>query len=126
RLQVRILGAAFTDSAFNGNDKFRSQSLGGFLCRGMVFCVEHDLSDAFTIADVDKDEVAVVASPADPAHENNSFPLFGRGEDAATVRSLKILHEDRSLYIGSTGARIRRFRRLLRPSRFASLSPAFQ
>ncbi len=40
--------------------------------------IEHDLGDAGAVAEVEEDEVAVVAAAVDPAHEDDVFAgLFG-------------------------------------------------
>ena len=51
--------------------------------------VEDDLGDAGAVAQVEEDEVAVVAAAVDPAHEGDGLAGVGCAEFAAGVRALE-------------------------------------
>ena len=57
---------------------------------GGQLLVEHDLRDAGAVAEIEKDKVAVVATPVDPAHENHLLPSVGGAHVAAKMRPFKI------------------------------------
>jgi hypothetical protein len=52
--------------------------------------VEHDLGYAGAVAQIEKDEVAMVAAPVNPAHQNHLLPGAGGAQVAAKMRSFKI------------------------------------
>jgi hypothetical protein len=57
---------------------------------GREFLVKDDLRNAGAIAKVEKDQVAVVAAPVDPAHENHLLTSVGGAQVAAEMRSFEI------------------------------------
>jgi len=48
--------------------------------------VEHDLGDAGAVAEVEKDEVAVIAAAVHPAHQNHLLAGVGGAQFAAKMR----------------------------------------
>ena len=52
--------------------------------------VEDDLGDAGAVAQVEKDEVAVVAAAVDPAHEDYVLAGVGGAQVAAVVGPFKL------------------------------------
>jgi hypothetical protein len=52
---------------------------------GGDFLVEDDLRDAGAVAEVEEDEVAVVAAAVDPAHEDNVLAGVGGAQIAAEM-----------------------------------------
>ena len=80
--------AAFADGALYGYDVFVAGGFGlGVSCRAELF-VEDDLRDAAAVADVEEDEVAVVAAAVDPAHEDYVLAGVFGAELSAAVRPL--------------------------------------
>ncbi len=63
---------------------------------GREFLVEHHLADAGAVAQIEEDQVAVVAAAVDPAHHDNVLAGVGGAQFAAAVgafkRSQKIEH----------------------------------
>ena len=57
---------------------------------GRQLLVEHDLGDAGAVAEIEKDEVAVVAAAVDPAHQNHLLAGVGGAQVAAKMRPFKI------------------------------------
>ena len=55
---------------------------------GIALLVEYNLGDARAVAQVDKDEIAVIAPPVDPAHQSNRGPRIAGAQFAAAVRPL--------------------------------------
>ena len=49
------------------------------------FLIQDDLCDAAAVADVEEDEVAVIAATIDPAHEDDLLAGVGGAEVAAHV-----------------------------------------
>ena len=65
---------------------FRAQALGGVvILGGQVFGVQYGLHDAGAVAQVDKNDAAVVASPADPAGQGSGNAVVGGAQFAAVV-----------------------------------------
>jgi hypothetical protein len=56
---------------------------------GADFFVEDDLRDAGAVADVEEDEVAVVAPAIDPAHEDDVLPRVFCAELSTHVGALQ-------------------------------------
>jgi hypothetical protein len=56
--------------------------------RGEVFIEDH-LGDAGAVAEVEKDEVAVVAPPVHPSHHNDTLARVRGAQFAKSVRALK-------------------------------------
>jgi hypothetical protein len=63
---------------------------------GDQFLVQHNLTDAGAIAQIEKDQIAVIAAAVHPAHQNNSFSSVSGAKIAAVMRpfeiALKIKH----------------------------------
>jgi hypothetical protein len=57
---------------------------------GGQLLIEHDLGNARAVAEIEKNEVAVVAAPVNPAHQNHLLPGAGGAQVAAKMRSFKI------------------------------------
>ena len=57
---------------------------------GRQFLVEHNLRDAGAVAQVEKDEVAVVAAAVDPAHQDHLLAGVGGAQIAAKMRPFEI------------------------------------
>ena len=80
--------AALADGAFYGDDVLVAGGFGlGVGCGADLF-VEDDLGDAAAVADVEEDEVAVVAAAVDPAHEDYVLASLLCAEIATHVRPL--------------------------------------
>ena len=83
---------AHADLSADCNHKFRSQRFGLAVQFSVVFGVEDDLSDAFAVAQIDKNELPVIAPAIDPAHHHDLLSLVSGGQFAARVSSLKFFH----------------------------------
>ena len=57
---------------------------------GRELLVENNLRDAGAVAEVEKDEVAVVAAAVDPAHEDHVLAGVGGAQVAAEMRAFEI------------------------------------
>jgi hypothetical protein len=57
---------------------------------GNQFLVQHDLRNAAAVAQIEKDQVAVIATPVHPAHQHNRLSCVGGAQFAACVRSFEI------------------------------------
>ena len=88
-LGVDHILAAQPDGAHHGHHILRPHLLGlGVAFRGEIF-VQHDLRDAGAIAQIQEDQVAVVAAPVHPSHENYLFAGLLRAKLSTIVRTLK-------------------------------------
>ncbi len=56
----------------------------------VALLVEYNLGYARAVAQVDEDEIAVIAPPVDPAHQSDRAAGIGRAQLAAAVRPLQI------------------------------------
>jgi hypothetical protein len=56
---------------------------------GVLLFIEHNLRQASAIAQINKNQVAKVAPPVDPAHQNDVFIRVSGAKIAAVVRSLQ-------------------------------------
>src|SRR5439155_3360650 len=83
---------AHADLSADCNHKFRSQRFGLAVQFSIVFGVEDDLSDAFAVAQIDKNELAVIAPAIDPAHHHDLLSLVSGRQFSAHVSSLKFFH----------------------------------
>ncbi len=90
---VRQAFAAQADVADGGHDELRPGGLcleqGGAGLR----LVDDDLGDAGAVAEVEEDEVAVVAAAVDPAHEDDGFARVCCAKVAAHVCALVLAEE---------------------------------
>ena len=60
------------------------------LRQGIALLVEHDLSDAGAVANINKDQIAEVAPPVHPAHEHGLLARVRWAQSAAHVCTSKI------------------------------------
>ena len=81
--------AAVAEDSGDGDDVLGTGGFGLGVGCGRDFFVEHDLRDAGAIAEVEEDEIAVVAAAIDPAHEGDGLAGVGAAEFAAGVRALE-------------------------------------
>ena len=75
--------------AFDGDDVLGAGGFGLGVGFGGGFLVEDDLGDAGAVAEVEEDEVAVVAAAVDPAHEDYVLAGCSCAEFATHVRALQ-------------------------------------
>ena len=82
-------GGAAADLAGGGDDELGT---GGFALgvgfRGTFF-IEHDLDEPGAVADVEEDEVAVVAAAVDPTHDDDGVFRVRAVDFSAHVRALE-------------------------------------
>ncbi len=57
---------------------------------GRELLIQNNLGDAGAIAQIEEDEVAVIAAPVDPAHENDLLACVGGAQCAAEMRAFEI------------------------------------
>ncbi len=76
---------AQADFADGGDDILGADLLALGVALGDELLVEHDLGDAGAVAEVEEDEVAVVAAAIDPAHEDNLLACVSGAQIAAEV-----------------------------------------
>ncbi len=90
RRQLRVLGAGQTrrDRARDRHDELRAQPAGGLVRVRRVGPVDHDLGDPVTIAQVEEDQLAVVATPVDPAGQTGVAAGIGSPKLAAGVAAV--------------------------------------
>jgi hypothetical protein len=81
--------AAGADAAGDGDDVLGPRGLGLGVGQRRGFFVEHHLRDAGAVAEVEEDEVAVVAAAVHPAHQGNGFAGVRDAEIAAAMRALQ-------------------------------------
>ena len=79
--------AAAADVAFDGDDVLGARGV-GLVVRGADLLVDDDLRDAGAVAQVEEDEVAVVAAAVDPAHQNHVLPRVFRAKLATHAASV--------------------------------------
>jgi hypothetical protein len=58
--------------------------------RRIAFFVEHDLRNARTVADVNKNKVAKIAAAVHPSHEHSSLAGIGSAKSATAVGALQV------------------------------------
>ena len=82
--------------AHGGNDVLRPDHFALGVARRDQFPVQHNLADAGAVAQIEKDQVAVIAAAVDPAHEDHGLPSVRGAKIAARMRpfeiALKIKH----------------------------------
>ena len=78
-------GVAQADFADGGDDILGAHLLALGVAVGDKLLVENDLGDAAAVAEVEEDEVAVVAAAVDPAHEDDVLACVGGAQIAAEV-----------------------------------------
>ena len=77
---------AQADLADGGDDVLGAHLLALGVAVGGELLVEDDLGDAGAVAQVEEDEVAVVAAAVDPAHEDHLLAGVGGAQVAAEMR----------------------------------------
>ena len=82
------LGAA-DDAAFHGHDEFGAELLGLGVGVGGGVLVEDHLDNAGAVAQVDKDQVAQVAPPRNPTHQDDIATVVADAQRAAVMCALE-------------------------------------
>ena len=72
-LGLIALGVALTQLALRGHDILRTHVLGLRVTIGREVLIEDNLGDAGAVAEIEEDEVAVIAAAIDPAHQDDIF-----------------------------------------------------
>ncbi len=80
--------ATTTHAALNGDDVLRARCLGLGVGLARNLLVGDDLGDSCAVAQIQKDEVPVVAAPVDPAHQDHILSILLHTELAAPVGAL--------------------------------------
>ena len=78
--------AAQAHLAHSGNHVLRPHLLALQVAVGRQLLVQHNLRDAGAVAQIEKDQVAVVAAPVHPAHQDHLLPGVGGAQVAAKMR----------------------------------------
>jgi len=86
--QFRIGFLALDDLAFHGDDEFAARLLGFRVRRGLRLFVEDRLHDAGAITNIEKEQIAKVAPPRHPAHDQRIAPVVLGTQFAAVVCAL--------------------------------------
>ena len=81
--------AAEAHLADGGDDVLGAGLLGLRVCGGALVLVENDLREAVAVAEVEKDEVAVIASAVDPAEKHDGFTGVGCSQFSTGVGALQ-------------------------------------
>ena len=81
--------AAVAEDSGDGDDVLGTRGFGLGVSFGGDFFVEDNLGDAGAVAEVEEDEIAVVAAAVDPPHEGDGLAGVGAAEFAAGVRALE-------------------------------------
>ena len=81
--------AAVAEDSGDGDDVLGARGFGLGVGFGGDFLIEDNLGDAGAIAEIEEDEVAVVAAAVDPTHEGDGLAGVGAAEFAAGVRALE-------------------------------------
>ena len=55
--------------------------------------VEDELGDPFAVAQIDEDQIAMVAAARDPAEEDDLVPHVGGAEGGGVMRSFQLVDE---------------------------------
>ena len=76
--------------AHRGHNVLRPHLLALGVAFGRELLVEHHLDDAAAVAQVEEDQVAVVAAAVYPAHHNHVFAGVGGAQIAAVVCPFKL------------------------------------
>jgi hypothetical protein len=82
-------GPRWRTLAGDGDDVLGARGFGLGVGERGGFFVEDDLGDAGAVAEVEEDEVAVVAAAVDPAHEGNGLAGIGGAQVAAHLGALQ-------------------------------------
>ena len=81
--------AALAEDSGDGDDVLGASHLRFQMGQRRDLLVEHHLGDAGAVAEVEEDEVAVVAAAVDPTHKGDGLAGVGGAEFAAGVRALE-------------------------------------
>ena len=73
----------------DGDDKFRAQFLGARVRGGVLLLVEDNLRQARAVAQINKNQIAEVAPPVDPAHQDDVFVGVSGAKIAAVMCALQ-------------------------------------
>jgi len=76
------------DLAGDGQHVLAAHALHALVKLRAALFVEDNLGDAGAVAEIDKDQVAVIAAAVDPAHESDGLACIGGTQFAATMRPL--------------------------------------
>ena len=97
--------------AFDGEDVFAAYVFGLGVGFGLRLFVEDNLDDAGAIAEVEKEQIAEVATASDPAHHDGVFVGVGGAEIAAVVCAGEVAeeieHDGRCPLVGSVIVMVR-------------------
>ena len=88
--QFRIGFLALENFAFHGDDEFAARLLGFGVRRGLRLLVENHLHDASAVAHIKKKQIAKVAAPRYPAHDNGIAAFVLGAQFAAVVCALQV------------------------------------
>ena len=80
------VGVAQAHLADGGDDVLGADLLAFGVAVGGQLLVEHNLGDAGAVAQIEEDEVAVVAAAVDPAHQDHLLAGVGGAQVAAEMR----------------------------------------
>jgi hypothetical protein len=71
-LKIRIngVGIAQRNCSLRGNDVFRTELLRAVVCVGILAFIKDELRYSVTIAEMDEDQAAEIATPMNPAHQD--------------------------------------------------------
>ncbi len=81
--------AAVAEDSGDGDDVLGARGFGLGVSFGADFLIEDDLGDAGAVAEVEEDEIAVVAAAIYPTHEGDGLAGVGAAEFSAGVRALE-------------------------------------
>jgi hypothetical protein len=91
--EIGIRFLAKDDFAFDGDDVLAADVFGFGMRVGLRLFIEDDLNDAGTIAEIEEEEIAEVASTSDPAHHDGVFVGVGGAEIAAVICAGEVAEE---------------------------------
>ena len=89
-LGIDGVGVAQAHLAHGGDNVLGADLFALQVAFGRQLLVEDDLGDAGAVAEVEEDEVAVVAAAVDPAHQNHLLAGVGGAQVAAQMRPFEI------------------------------------
>ena len=76
--------------AYRGHNVLRPHLFALGVAVRRQFLVQYNLADAAAVAQIEKDQVAVIAPPVDPAHEYDSLSSLRDAKIAAVMRPFEI------------------------------------
>src|SRR5208283_1635082 len=77
-------------SADGGDDVFVAEFFGLGVDGGIEFVAENDLRHASTVAEIDENNLAEIAAPVHPSHEDGFFACVSEAKGPAHMSSSKI------------------------------------